>query len=83
MSDIDKSSNPKSKNDPQLRGDKFFALLDSSTQPVLGDGAMGTMLNARGVGFDQCFDALNLENPSLVAEIHREAAFATSQRFQA
>lgn len=32
---------------------------------------MGTMLNASGVGFDQCFDELNLSRPELVAGIHR------------
>jgi len=33
---------------------------------------MGTMLNARGVGFEQCFDAVNLSAPELVVGIHRE-----------
>jgi homocysteine S-methyltransferase len=40
--------------------------------PLLADGAMGTMLYARGVPFDQCFDALNAEQPDLVQAIHRE-----------
>ena len=39
--------------------------------PLLLDGAMGTMLHNRGVGFDECFDELNLTNPALVAEVHR------------
>ena len=39
---------------------------------ILADGAMGTMLHARGVGFDRCFDELNLTNPASVAEVHRE-----------
>lgn len=39
---------------------------------VLADGAMGTMLHARGVGFDKCFDELNLTNPAAVADVHRE-----------
>ena len=43
---------------------------------------MGTMLNARGVGFDTCFDALNLTNPALVAEVHREYIEAGSQVIQ-
>ncbi len=38
---------------------------------LLVDGAMGTMLHARGAPLDQCFDALNVEQPALVAEIHR------------
>jgi homocysteine S-methyltransferase len=49
---------------------------------VLGDGAMGTMLNAQGIGFDQCFDVLNLTNPALVAGIHRAYIEAGSQVIQ-
>ena len=43
---------------------------------------MGTLLNARGVGFDQCFDALNLTNPALVGEIHRAYIEAGSKVIQ-
>ncbi|MFN8383964.1 MAG: bifunctional homocysteine S-methyltransferase/methylenetetrahydrofolate reductase [Anaerolineales bacterium] len=43
-----------------------------SNKTLLADGAMGTMLHARGIGFDKCFDELNLTNPIAVAEIHRE-----------
>jgi len=46
---------------------------------LLIDGAMGTMLHARGVGFDRCFDELNLTNPAAVAEIHREYIEAGAQ----
>ncbi len=46
---------------------------------ILADGAMGTMLHARGVGFDKCFDELNLANPSAVAEIHRAYIEAGAQ----
>ena len=56
---------------------KFLDLLSSQT--LLADGAMGTMLHARGVGFDKCFDELNLTNPSAVAEIHREYIEAGAQ----
>ncbi len=49
---------------------KFLEKLEQGTLVV--DGAMGTMLHARGVGFDKCFDELNLTNPAAVAEIHRE-----------
>ncbi|MBI4279060.1 MAG: bifunctional homocysteine S-methyltransferase/methylenetetrahydrofolate reductase [Armatimonadetes bacterium] len=38
--------------------------------PLLGDGAMGTMLYACGVPFDHCFDALNLSAPDLPRGIH-------------
>jgi methionine synthase / methylenetetrahydrofolate reductase(NADPH) len=40
--------------------------------PILCDGAMGTLLHERGVPIDACFDELNLTNPVLVNEIHRE-----------
>lgn len=39
---------------------------------LLADGAMGTMLHARGAGFDKSFDELNLTDPAAVADIHRE-----------
>lgn len=39
--------------------------------PLLADGAMGTQLYNHGIDFDRCFDALNLSNPRVVAEIHR------------
>jgi len=50
---------------------KFIQRLDENA-PLLADGAMGTMLHGRGVGFDVCFDSLNLDQPELVAQIHRE-----------
>ena len=39
---------------------------------VVFDGAMGTMLYARGVFLNRCFDELNLSNPALVRSIHEE-----------
>src|SRR5437868_1850540 len=39
---------------------------------VLFDGAMGTMLYARGVFINQCYDELNVRVPDLVREVHRE-----------
>jgi len=36
------------------------------------DGAMGTMLYARGVYINKCYDELNLNNRDLVLAIHRE-----------
>ena len=41
-------------------------------RPMLCDGAMGALLYARGVTYEQCFDALNLSQPELIANIHRE-----------
>jgi methionine synthase / methylenetetrahydrofolate reductase(NADPH) len=61
---------------------KFREVLENSNLPLLGDGAMGTLLNARGVPFDQCFDILNLNNPGLVVDIHREYILAGAQVIQ-
>ena len=40
--------------------------------PLLADGAMGTLLYQRGVGFEHAFDELNLSNPALVESVHRD-----------
>ncbi len=37
---------------------------------ILADGAMGTLLHARGVPIESCFDELNLSSPALVLGIH-------------
>jgi methionine synthase I (cobalamin-dependent)/5,10-methylenetetrahydrofolate reductase len=41
-------------------------------RPLLCDGAMGSLLYARGVTYEQCFDGLNLSQPELITNIHRE-----------
>lgn len=64
------------------KNNKFLSLLAASKVPLLGDGAMGTMLNARGESFEGCFDALNLTKPALVGEIHRAYIDAGSQIIQ-
>jgi methionine synthase I (cobalamin-dependent)/5,10-methylenetetrahydrofolate reductase len=61
---------------------KFLSFLESNPRPVLSDGAMGTILHERGVAFDACFDELNLSNPGLVGDIHREYIEAGSQIIQ-
>ncbi|GAB4467316.1 MAG: bifunctional homocysteine S-methyltransferase/methylenetetrahydrofolate reductase [Anaerolineae bacterium] len=47
--------------------------------PLLLDGAMGTLLHARGVPIDKCFDELNLSSPALIFEIHRDYIAAGAQ----
>src|SRR6266568_6624513 len=42
------------------------------TSILVGDGAIGTMLYAKGVGLDANFEHLNLVRPALVTELHRE-----------
>jgi methionine synthase / methylenetetrahydrofolate reductase(NADPH) len=39
---------------------------------LVADGAMGTLLYARGVGFDHCFELLNVEQPDLVRGVHAD-----------
>lgn len=63
-------------------GSKFLSQLEATKIPLLGDGAMGTMLNARGVAFDQCFDSLNLSQPALVGDVHRAYIEAGAQVIQ-
>ena len=40
--------------------------------PLLCDGAMGTMLYARGGAIDSCFDVLNLNDAALVKSVHAD-----------
>lgn len=47
--------------------------LDALASRVLVcDGAMGTMLYGKGVFINRCFESLNLSQPGLVSEVHRE-----------
>ena len=39
---------------------------------LVADGAMGTMLYARGIFINRCYDELNLSAPAMVKEIHEE-----------
>src|SRR5467141_4575994 len=49
----------------------FRNIIESDVIHVF-DGAMGTMLYAKGVYINRCYDELNLSNPDLVREIHGE-----------
>ncbi|MGA8272213.1 MAG: bifunctional homocysteine S-methyltransferase/methylenetetrahydrofolate reductase [Candidatus Sulfotelmatobacter sp.] len=40
--------------------------------PVLCDGAMGTLLYAKGVFINRCYDELNLSQPDLIRGVHHE-----------
>ena len=48
----------------------FSEAIDSRV--LVCDGAMGTMLYAKGVFINKSFDALNFTQPDLVAEVHQE-----------
>ena len=42
------------------------------TSPVLCDGAMGTLLYSKGIFINRCYDELNVSQPDLIRDIHRE-----------
>ncbi len=50
---------------------------------VIADGAMGTMLYAKGIFINRCFDELNLSAASLVKEIHQEYVRAGAELIEA
>ncbi len=52
------------------RAAEFRSKLQSKI--VVADGAMGTMLYAKGIFINRCFDELNLSAPQMVKEIHQE-----------
>src|SRR3954467_12868583 len=54
----------------------FLQELDNRV--LVCDGAMGTMLYARGIFLNRSFDELNLTQPDLVAEVHKEYVRAGS-----
>ena len=62
-----------------MSASRFLSLLTENENLLVFDGAMGTMLHSKGENFDTCLDALNLTNPALVAEVHREYIEAGAQ----
>jgi len=48
----------------------FLTTLEQRT--LLCDGAMGTLLHERGVPVGSCLEALNLEEPSLLLQVHSD-----------
>jgi len=64
---------------PPTPRERFLARLKNTDKPILLDGAMGTLLHEQGVDLDACFDALNLTNPALIADIHRRYIDAGAQ----
>ena len=43
-----------------------------SRRVLVADGAMGTMLYAKGVFINRCFDELNLSSAAMVKEVHQD-----------
>src|ERR1700693_799096 len=52
-----------------MAGDLLARLKKS---PVLCDGAMGTLLYAKGIFINRCYDELNLSQPDLIRGLHHE-----------
>jgi methionine synthase / methylenetetrahydrofolate reductase(NADPH) len=68
---IDEQGQRTSKRDSMI--DNVRTLKDIfAGRPVLCDGAMGTVLYARGVFINRCYDELNLSDPALILSIHEE-----------
>lgn len=40
--------------------------------PLLADGAMGTMLHQRGASMEACFDAISITQPDVLEAVHRD-----------
>ncbi len=58
---------------------RFRDRISENSRPIVTDGAMGTLLHERGIDIDECFDELNITQPSVVAEIHQEYIQAGAQ----
>ena len=50
-----------------------------ASQPLLADGAMGTVLYSRGIFIHRCYDELNLSDPALIMAVHEEYLQAGAQ----
>src|SRR6185437_9407409 len=50
-----------------------------SARPVLCDGAMGTLLYAKGICINRCYDELNRSQPGLILGIHQDYLHAGAE----
>ena len=65
--------------DPQIISKARQFREELSRRVMIADGAMGTMLYAKGVFINRSFDELNLTAPQMVKEIHQEYVKAGSE----
>lgn len=66
---------------PQTQSrEKFLHRLE--TDIVIFDGGMGTSIYSKGVYFNDCFDNLNLSDPGLILDIHKEYIEAGSEAIE-
>jgi methionine synthase I (cobalamin-dependent)/5,10-methylenetetrahydrofolate reductase len=47
--------------------------------PILCDGAMGTLLYAKGIFINRCYDELNLSQPDLIRAVHHDYLHAGAE----
>ena len=59
--------------------DAYLEDVLAGRERLLMDGAMGTMLGARGVSLDGKLELLNMTDPDMIADIHRLYVEAGSQ----
>jgi methionine synthase / methylenetetrahydrofolate reductase(NADPH) len=69
---------PRPNGSPRLRDALLERLLDPEALVVF-DGAMGTMIYARGVFINQCYDELSIRAPELIRAIHDEYVHAGAE----
>ena len=69
---------PRQSGSPRLREALLRRLLDPEALVVF-DGAMGTMIYARGVFINQCYDELSIRAPELISSIHDEYVSAGAE----
>lgn len=50
-----------------------------ASNPLVLDGAMGTVLNERGIAFNECFELANVDRAQLVTSVHRTFLDAGSE----
>src|SRR6476660_975213 len=54
----------------KISSDHPFMLRLAKPEPIICDGAMGTMLYSHGVPANRCFDECNISQPDIVRQIH-------------
>src|SRR5687768_4017561 len=68
---------------PTTSSTQRSAFLDAlGTRVLLADGALGTVLQERGVPTDACLEQVNLTRPGLVRGLHREYIEAGAELVQ-
>ena len=62
--------------------ERLFGARSGGLDPVLCDGAMGTMFYGGGIFINRCYDELNVSQPELVRGIHQQYLQAGAQMLE-